>query len=138
MASCNTRATGKEIFKRNEKDRLDAVRSLQQILLPTSKRNTLIELPLLIDVYSEQPINVVGDEAITITINGDADLEGNTVDNFGPYDFVPFCQAIDAPPYSLLQYNNEDAGDSFRYRLTWSFCLSLFHVMIALILPTCN
>jgi hypothetical protein len=88
---------------------------------PKSKRNTLIEIPLLIDVYSEQPINVVGDEAITITINGDADLEGNTVDNFGSKEFVPsdiiFCQAIDVPPYALIQYNNEDAGDSFQYRL---------------------
>jgi hypothetical protein len=85
------------------------------------KRNTLIELPLLLDVYSEQPINVVGDEAITISINGDASLEGNTVDNFGTNEYVPseiiFCQAIDVPPYSLLQYNNEDAGDSFQYRL---------------------
>jgi hypothetical protein len=104
---------------------------------PKSKRNTLIELPLLTDVFSEQPINVVGDEAITITINGDADLEGNTIDNFGSKEFVPsspgermlgmaapfvpsdiiFCQAIDVPPYSLLQYNNEDAGDSFQYKL---------------------
>jgi hypothetical protein len=88
---------------------------------PISKRYVLIELPLLTNVYSEQPINVVGDEAITITVNGDADLEGNTVDNFGSKEFVPsdiiFCQAIDVPPYSLLQYNNEDAGDSFQYRL---------------------
>jgi hypothetical protein len=88
---------------------------------PKSKRNTLIELPLLTNVLSEQPINVIGDEAITITINGDADLEGNTVDNFGSKEFVAsdiiFCQAIDVPPYSLLQYNNEDAGDSFQYRL---------------------
>jgi hypothetical protein len=37
---------------------------------PKNKRNTLIELPLLTNVYSEQPINVIGDEAITITING--------------------------------------------------------------------
>jgi hypothetical protein len=88
---------------------------------PKSKRNTLIELPLLTNVLSEQPINVIGDEAITITINGDTDLEGNTVDNFGSKEFVPsdiiFCQTIDVPPYSLLQYNNEDAGDSFQYRL---------------------
>jgi hypothetical protein len=48
---------------------------------PKTKRDTLIELPLLTDVYSEQPINVVGDEAITLSINGDASLEGNTVDN---------------------------------------------------------
>jgi hypothetical protein len=88
---------------------------------PISKRYLLIELPLAVGVYSEQPVNVVGDEAITITINGDADLEGNTVDNFGSKDFVPsdiiFCQAIDVPPYALIQYNNEDAGDSFQYRL---------------------
>ena len=88
---------------------------------PKTYRNTLIELPLLTDVYSEQPINVVGDEAITISINGDASLEGSTIDNFGTYDYVPsdiiFCQAIDVPPYSLIQYNNEDAGDSFQYRL---------------------
>jgi hypothetical protein len=88
---------------------------------PKTKRNTLIELPLLTDVYSEQPINVIGDEAITISINGDASLEGNTIDNFGTNVYVPseiiFCQSIDVPPYALLQYNNEDAGDSFQYRL---------------------
>ena len=88
---------------------------------PKTKRDTLIELPLLTDVYSEQPINVVGDEAITISINGDASLEGNTIDNFSTNEYVPsdiiFCQAIDVAPYALLQYNNEDAGDSFQYRL---------------------
>ena len=88
---------------------------------PKSKRNTLIELPLSTNVYSEQPINVVGDEAITITVGGDADLEGNTIDNFGTNNFMAsdiiFCKSIDVSPYSLLQYNNEDAGDSFQYRL---------------------
>jgi hypothetical protein len=88
---------------------------------PRTKRNTLIELPPLTYIYSEQPINVVGDEAITISINGDASLEGNTIDNFSTNEYVPsdiiFCQAIDVPPYALLQYNNEDAGDSFQYRL---------------------
>ena len=88
---------------------------------PKTKRNTLILLPLLTNVYSDQPINVIGDEAITISITGDADLEGNTIDNFGNNVFVPsniiFCQPIDVPPYSLLQYNNEDGGDSFHYRL---------------------
>ena len=88
---------------------------------PKSKRNTLIELPLLTNVYSEQPINVVGDEAITITVNGDADLEGNTIDNFGSNNFMAsdiiFCKSIDVSPYSLLQYNNADGGDSFQYKL---------------------
>ena len=88
---------------------------------PKNKRNTLIELPLLTNVYSEQPVNVVGDEAITITVSGDADLEGNTIDNFGSNNFMAsdiiFCKAIDVPPYSLLQYNNEDSGDSFHYKI---------------------
>jgi len=101
---------------------------------PKSKRNTLIELPLLTNVYSEQPINVVGDEAITINIHGDADLEGNTVDNFGSSVFVPsdiiFCQAIDVAPYSLLQYNNEDAGDSFQYRLKQTREIKNFNLVV--------
>ena len=88
---------------------------------PRSKRNTLIELPLLTDVFSEQPINVIGDEAITISINGDVGLETSTIDNFSAEEFVPsdiiFCQPIDVPPYSLLQYANEDGGDSFQFRL---------------------
>ena len=33
-----------------------------------NKRHVLIALPLLTDVYSEQPINVIGDEAITISV----------------------------------------------------------------------
>jgi hypothetical protein len=86
-----------------------------------NKRNTLIELPLLTDVYSEQPINVIGDEVITISINGDAGLETSTIDNFSNKEYVPsdiiFCQPIDVPPYSLLQYANEDGGDSFQFRL---------------------
>lgn len=88
---------------------------------PKSKRNTFIELPLLTDVYSEQPINVVGDEAMTISVYGDVDLEGGTVDNFHYNQYVSsniiFCQPIDVPPYSLLQYANEDSGDSFQYKL---------------------
>ena len=88
---------------------------------PKSKRNTLIELPLLTNVYSQQPINVVGDETITITVSGDADLEGNTIDNFGSNNFMAsdiiFCKSIDVSPYSLLQYNNADGGDSFQYKL---------------------
>jgi hypothetical protein len=88
---------------------------------PKNKRNTLIELPLLTDVYSEHPINVIGDEAITISINGDVGLETSTIDNFSTNEYIPsdiiFCQPIDVPPYSLLQYANEDGGDSFQFRL---------------------
>jgi hypothetical protein len=63
----------------------------------------------------------MGDEAITITVGGDADLEGNTIDNFGTNNFMAsdiiFCKSIHVSPYSLLQYNNADGRDSFQYRL---------------------
>jgi hypothetical protein len=116
-----TRSSANPITTNRTKLYLKIINAEDFLGFPISKRYLLIELPLAVGVYSEQPINVVGDEAITITINGDADLEGNTVDNFGSKDFVPsdiiFCQAIDVPPYALIQYNNEDAGDSFQYRL---------------------
>ncbi len=100
---------------------LNIINSEDFLGFPKNKRNTLIELPLLTNVYSEQPGNVVGDEVITITVNGDADLEGNTVDNFGSNNFMAsdiiFCKSIDVSPYSLLQYNNADTGDSFQYKL---------------------
>jgi hypothetical protein len=116
------------IFKRtsiitNEKHKLylNIINAEDFLGFSKNKRNTLIELPLLTDVYSDQPINVIGDEAITISINGDANLETSTIDNFSNKEYVPsdiiFCQPIDVPPYSLLQYANEDGGDSFQYRL---------------------
>lgn len=116
------------IFKRtsiitNEKHKLylNIINAEDFLGFSKNKRNTLIELPLLTDVYSEQPINVIGDEAITISVNGDASLETSTIDNFSNKDYVPsdiiFCQPIDVPPYSLLQYANEDGGDSFQFRL---------------------
>ena len=129
------------IFKRtsivtNEKHKLclNIVNAEDFLGFPRSKRNTLIELPLLTDVYSEQPINVVGDEAITISINGDVGLETSTIDNFGTQDFVPsdiiFCQPIDVPPYSLLQYVNEDGGDSFQFRLKPTKDIKYFNLKI--------
>jgi hypothetical protein len=116
------------IFKRtsivtNEKHKLylNIINAEDFLGFSKNKRNILIELPLLTDVYSEQPINVIGDEAITISINGDASLETSTIDNFSNKEYVPsdiiFCQPIDVPPYSLLQYANEDGGDSFQFRL---------------------
>jgi hypothetical protein len=116
------------IFKRtsivtNEKHKLylNIINAEDFLGFSKNKRNTLIELPLLTDVFSEQPINVIGDEAITISINGDASLETSTIDNFSNKEYTPsdiiFCQPIDVPPYSLLQYANEDGGDSFQFRL---------------------
>jgi hypothetical protein len=116
------------IFKRtsivtNEKHKLylNIINAEDFLGFSKNKRNTLIELPLLTDVYSDQPINVIGDEVITISIIGDASLETSTIDNFTNKEYVPsdiiFCQPIDVPPYSLLQYANEDGGDSFQFRL---------------------
>jgi hypothetical protein len=63
-------------------------------------------------------------------------LAGNTVDNFGTETYEPsniiFMKPIDVPSNGLLEYNNEDGGDSFQYRLanveqiTW-FTLSVYN-----------
>jgi len=101
-----------------------------------SDRNIEILLPYLQNVYSNNIINILGDEAIIIKINGDCILAGNTVDNFGTETYEPsniiFMKPIDVPSNGLLKYNNEDGGDSFQYRLanveqiTW-FTLSVYN-----------
>jgi len=101
-----------------------------------SDRNIEILLPYLQNVYSNNIINILGDEAIIIKINGDCILAGNTVDNFGTETYEPsniiFMKPIDVPSNGLLEYNNEDGGDSFQYRLanveqiTW-FTLSVYN-----------
>ena len=84
-------------------------------------RNIEILLPYLSNIYSNNIINILGDEAIIIKINGDCILAGNTVDNFGSQMYEPsniiFMKPIDVPSNGLLKYNNEDGGDSFQYRL---------------------
>ena len=86
-----------------------------------SDRNIEILLPYYQNVSSNNIINILGDEAIIIKINGDCILAGNTVDNFGTETYEPsniiFMKPIDVPSNGLLQYNNEDGGDSFQYRL---------------------
>ena len=99
-------------------------------------RNIEILLPFLQNVFSNNIINILGDEAIIIKINGDCILAGNTVDNFGTETYEPsniiFMKPIDVPSNGLLEYNNEDGGDSFQYRLanveqiTW-FTLSVYN-----------
>ena len=87
-----------------------------------SDRNVEIELPLSTNVYSTYIVNVLGDEAITIKINGDVSFESNTIDNFGNTHYQPsdiiFMKPIDVPTNGLLQYNNQDSGDSFQYKLS--------------------
>jgi hypothetical protein len=86
-----------------------------------SDRDIEILLPYLQNVFSNNIINILGDEAIIIKINGDCILAGNTVDNFGTETYEPsniiFMKPIDVPSNGLLKYNNEDGGDSFHYRL---------------------
>ena len=101
-----------------------------------SDRDIEILLPYLQNVFSNNIINILGDEAIIIKINGDCILAGNTVDNFGTETYEPsniiFMKPIDVPSNGLLKYNNEDGGDSFQYRLanveqiTW-FTLSVYN-----------
>ena len=101
-----------------------------------SDRNIEILLPYLQNVYSNNIINILGDEAIIIKINGDCILAGNTVDNFGTETYEPsniiFMKPIDLTSNGLLEYNNEDGGDSFQYRLanveqiTW-FTLTVYN-----------
>ena len=101
-----------------------------------SDRDIEILLPYLQNVYSNNIINILGDEAIIIKINGDCILAGNTVDNFGTETYEPsniiFMKPIDVPSNGLLKYNNEDGGDSFQYRLanveqiTW-FTLTVYN-----------
>jgi hypothetical protein len=84
-------------------------------------RNKEILLPFFQNIMSNNIINILGDEAIIIKINGDCILAGNTVDNFGTETYEPsniiFMKPIDVPSNGLLQYNNDDGGDSFQYRL---------------------
>ena len=101
-----------------------------------SDRNINILLPYLNNVFSNNIVNILGDEAIIIKINGDCILAGNTVDNFGTETYEPsniiFMKPIDVPSNGLLKYNNEDGGDSFNYKLanveqiTW-FTLSVYN-----------
>ena len=101
-----------------------------------SDRDIEILLPYLQNVFSNNIVNILGDEAIIIKINGDCILAGNTVDNFGTETYEPsniiFMKPIDVPSNGLLKYNNEDGGDSFQYRLanveqiTW-FTLSVYN-----------
>ena len=101
-----------------------------------SDRDIEILLPYLQNVFSNNIVNILGDEAIIIKINGDCILAGNTVDNFGTETYEPsniiFMKPIDVPSNGLLKYNNEDGGDSFQYRLanveqiTW-FTLTVYN-----------
>ena len=77
-----------------------------------SDREVEILLPYLQSVYSHSVVNILGDEAVIIKINGDCILAGNTVDNFGTETYEPsniiFMMPINVPSNGLLEYNSED------------------------------
>jgi hypothetical protein len=118
----------KFIFKRtlpvasdNYKMYLKIINSEDFLGFYKSDRNIEILLPYLQNIYSNNIVNILGDECIIIKINGDCILAGNTVDNFGTETYEPsniiFMMPINVPSNGLLEYNNEDGGDSFHYRL---------------------
>ncbi len=90
-----------------------------------SDRDNSMLLPYLNNIYSFSILNISGDEAIMIKNSGDWILSGNTVDNFGLTTYQPsiiifmlqIMQPIDTASNGLLEYKNEDAGDSFQYRI---------------------
>ena len=118
----------KFIFKRtlpvsseNYKMYLKIINSEDFLGFYKSDRNIEILLPYLQNIYSNNIVNILGDECIIIKIYGDCILAGNTVDNFGTETYEPsniiFMMPINVPSNGLLEYNNEDGGDSFHYRL---------------------
>jgi hypothetical protein len=99
-----------------------------------SQRDELIELPYMEDVWSSYYVNVLGDEAVVISVSGDILLDNNNVDNFGTNEMKPtsviFIKPIDVPSNSLLTYNNEDAGDSFQYKLANTDSINQFTLTV--------
>ena len=77
-----------------------------------NQRDTEIELPYNVSIYSTYVVNSLGDEAITINIVGDCVLKGNNVDNFGTSDcqtsIILFMKPIDVANNELWKYSNED------------------------------
>jgi hypothetical protein len=71
-------------------------------------------------IYSLNPINMAGDELVCLKIPN-IQTTYPLIDNFSDgvmkdNDIVAYL-AINVPPFALMEYKNEDAGDSFSYRL---------------------
>jgi hypothetical protein len=70
--------------------------------------------------------NILGDEAITIKINGGCIIVGNSTDNFGseleseahePSNVI-FMKPVDIPSNGQIKYDIKNSGDSFHYRFS--------------------
>lgn len=84
------------------------------------KPNKSYEILPLGTLMSEKPLNMAGDELVVLQIPNIqftypviADFKDGIMKNSNIIAYL----SINAPPYALLQYNNEDGGDSFSYRL---------------------
>ena len=71
-------------------------------------------------IYSSNPINMAGDELVVLRIPN-IQKSYPVIDDFKTgimksSDIIAFL-SIDQAPFGLLQYSNQDGGDSFSYRL---------------------
>ncbi len=71
-------------------------------------------------IYSSNPINMAGDELVVLSIPN-IQKSYPVIDDFKTgimksSDIIAFL-SIDQAPFGLLQYSNQDGGDSFSYRL---------------------
>ena len=85
------------------------------------KRLKPIILEHNINIYSEQPINVISITNIFVHVSGDLYLNDENYDNHNSSEIdnnnIIFSMAIDKPFNTCLSYNNIDGGNSFYYRL---------------------
>ena len=86
-----------------------------------SKRKRNILLPHNIDVYSEQPVNLISITNFFMHITGDIYLNDENYDNHNSSiidrNNIIFSMAVDKPFNHCLTYNNIDGGNSFYFRL---------------------
>ena len=86
-----------------------------------SKRLIPILLAHNVNVYSEQPINVISITNFFVHVAGDLYLNDDNFDNHKSSEItnndIIFSMAIDKPFNHCLSYNNADGGNSFYYRL---------------------
>ena len=85
------------------------------------KRLKPILLEHNINIYYEQPINVISITNIFVHVSGDLYLNDENYDNHNSSEIdnnnIIFSMAIDKPFNTCLSYNNIDGGNSFYYRL---------------------
>ena len=85
------------------------------------KRLKPILLEHNVNIYSEQPINVISITNIFVHVSGDLYLNDENYDNHNSSEVdnnnIIFSMAVDKPFNTCLSYNNADAGNSFYFRL---------------------